>query len=259
MLFGINYLDSAASRLSGCINDVRDVAHLLRTDRRLAFDEVLAFDDERTPRETTLLGMVRNLNALALRSWAERLAAVWIHFSGHGTSVEDKSGDELDGCDECLCPSDYERAGVLRDDEVAALLARFNPRTRVVFVSDCCHSGTIADLRYRWIAPTEPREENARAACAAPVILLSGARDSETAADAQFEDPTTRAQRARGALTACLLQALAEDAPTGRLAANAFSLLSRVRALLKAGGFDQTPQLSSSFDLRLDPALLPPR
>ncbi len=41
---------------------------------------------------------------------------LFFNFSGHGTQVEDQDGDEDDGFDEALCPSDFDTAGALTDD-----------------------------------------------------------------------------------------------------------------------------------------------
>ena len=37
--------------------------------------------------------------------------------AGRGGSVEDTSGDEVDGMDETLCPVDYQESGMITDDE----------------------------------------------------------------------------------------------------------------------------------------------
>ncbi len=81
-------------------------------------------------------------------------------YSGHGGQVPDFNGDEAletpgDFQDETLCLYD----GQLVDDELYALWAGFPADSRVLMISDCCHSGTnararlIADLT---AAPTTP-------------------------------------------------------------------------------------------------------
>eukprot|EP00811_Abedinium_folium_P001552 NODE_11420_length_1288_cov_2.972438.p1 GENE.NODE_11420_length_1288_cov_2.972438~~NODE_11420_length_1288_cov_2.972438.p1 ORF type:complete len:402 (-),score=118.58 NODE_11420_length_1288_cov_2.972438:82-1173(-) len=73
------------------------------------------------------------------------------YYAGHGTNVEDVSGDEDDGQDEALCFVDA--AGqvsldtVMTDDTFADLMtSSLHDEVRVVILTDCCHSGTIADL-----------------------------------------------------------------------------------------------------------------
>ena len=71
-------------------------------------------------------------------------------YSGHGAQeISENSGDESDGgatgdgLDEYLCPVDK----ALLDDELRDLWKEFKADVRVVLVTDCCHSGTVADLR----------------------------------------------------------------------------------------------------------------
>eukprot|EP00929_Paragymnodinium_shiwhaense_P003202 TRINITY_DN103632_c0_g1_i1.p1 TRINITY_DN103632_c0_g1~~TRINITY_DN103632_c0_g1_i1.p1 ORF type:complete len:320 (+),score=83.29 TRINITY_DN103632_c0_g1_i1:49-1008(+) len=92
-------------------------------------------------------------------------------YAGHGTQTADADGDEDDGLDEDLCfvkpdgSSDF-----LKDDEVAMLLQNFNPETHILFVTDCCHGGTICDLA---------REELS----GRPIVHLSAVKDSQEADD----------------------------------------------------------------------------
>lgn len=61
-------------------------------------------------------------------------------YSGHGGQVPNRNGDEEPtGLDSTLCLYD----AMVVDDELAILWARFAPGVRVLFLSDCCHSGTV--------------------------------------------------------------------------------------------------------------------
>ena len=78
---------------------------------------------------------------------------VWIHYSGHGGRVEDDNGDEDDGYDETLIPVDFQWKGQIRDDDLLRYLVK--PMREAVLMTclmDCCHSGTVLDLPYRFIA-----------------------------------------------------------------------------------------------------------
>jgi hypothetical protein len=256
LLFGLNYPGTAA-QLSGCVNDVVSMASYLRDS--LGFADVQAITDDgpgARPEDTKGAAMVRHLYAMALRSWSESLEVVWLHFSGHGSWVTDGVGgdvrDERDGRDEALCPSDFATSGMLRDDVLQQLLALFNPRTRVVFVVDACHSGTMGDLRWSWTPARRAVLENVTAALVpANVIMISGCSDHQTSADAW--DATE--QRFEGALTGALLDVLQADP---QLLGNAFATLHKVHALLAHRGFSQVPVLTSSHDLRAGAHLLPP-
>lgn len=43
-------------------------------------------------------------------------------FTGHGSQSRDASGDESDGMNETLCPTDFKQAGMIIDDEVNQML-----------------------------------------------------------------------------------------------------------------------------------------
>ena len=75
---------------------------------------------------------------------------------GHGGKLKDDNGDEDDGYDETLIPIDYKTAGQIRDDDILKRLVI--PMPAGVFatcVMDCCHSGTVMDLPYIFIADGE--------------------------------------------------------------------------------------------------------
>mmetsp|Transcript_14308 Transcript_14308/g.32510 ORF Transcript_14308/g.32510 Transcript_14308/m.32510 type:complete len:356 (-) Transcript_14308:66-1133(-) len=73
------------------------------------------------------------------------------YYSGHGTSMKDQSGDEADGKDEAFCfvteDGQINYNSCLVDDDFAQCICDSVPEpTQIVILTDCCHSGTIADL-----------------------------------------------------------------------------------------------------------------
>lgn len=74
------------------------------------------------------------------------------NYSGHGTSVPDKDGDEEDGKDEALClvtpDGKLDWNAFLTDDDFADAVttALEGKDVNVLLMCDCCHSGTIGDL-----------------------------------------------------------------------------------------------------------------
>jgi hypothetical protein len=97
------------------------------------------------------------------------------YYSGHGTSVPDKDGDEEDGKDEALClvtpDGKIDWSSFMTDDELADLLtSSLQDGVKTIILADCCHSGTISDFSSSgW---------GAIKACS-----ISGCTDSQTSGD----------------------------------------------------------------------------
>ncbi|KAG2425002.1 hypothetical protein HXX76_014160 [Chlamydomonas incerta] len=233
--------------LKGCINDVRMMGDLLRGTFGIP---TAVFTDDVSRADTSRAGILRRLNELAARSNVESLDLAIVHFSCHGTQARDTNGEELDGMDECLVPNDVVTAGLIRDDDIQAILTRFNRNTRVLLVLDCCHSGTMCDLRFSWEGEAFVRTENAASLVLAPVTSISGCMDPQTSADC-LAVAMGKLQWA-GALTSCMVQALTKD-PT--LVTDAFKLVSAVRTALRLRGLPQVPMLCSSHNLAKAKAL----
>lgn len=78
---------------------------------------------------------------------------VVFHYSGHGSTLEDQNGDELDGVDEVLVgydarhPHNGRLTGYVRDDVLGDKLTDIREAAgsegHVLFLFDACHSGTI--------------------------------------------------------------------------------------------------------------------
>ncbi|KAL5563255.1 hypothetical protein UlMin_033002 [Ulmus minor] len=72
------------------------------------------------------------------------------HYSGHGSRQrDDNDGDEMDGVDETLCPLDFEKEGMIHDDEINATIVRPLPQgTTLHAIIDSSYSGTSLDLPF---------------------------------------------------------------------------------------------------------------
>lgn len=238
LLFGLNYAGTE-SELRGCVQDVANIGAYL--ERTLRLPTKVCVDAA----NTTAMSIVKDLYELALQSHVESLDFAWIHYSGHGSYVVDRSGDEGDGRDECLVPSDYATVGMISDDFLERVFRYFNPKTRIVFVCDACHSGTVGDVKYSWQSPTRCVVENVLCAVRARIITLSGCMDDQTSADA-FD--VLGDGKYSGALTSCLLKVL--TSAEGASARNdVFVMLARLTAALQTAGFPQRPKLCSTYNL----------
>lgn len=138
LLCGINNYKSVRD-LRGCVRDVENMRSLLQ--------EVYGFQDD----EIRVL-----LDQEVIKT---RLKAEWkwlftgagpgdtllFHFSGHGSFLPDRQGEEEDGNDELLClyDMDFKKPGsYLLDDEFNEWIAEKPEGADLVLVTDCCHSGT---------------------------------------------------------------------------------------------------------------------
>jgi metacaspase-1 len=64
-----------------------------------------------------------------------------------------------DGYDETLVPVDYASAGQIRDDDLFQVLVGSMPAgVTVTCIMDCCHSGTVLDLPFQFVADGESNE-----------------------------------------------------------------------------------------------------
>jgi len=166
-------------------------------------------------------------------------------FSGHGTQVKDTSGDEADGKDEAIIPSDYKTTGVIIDDEMHRYLVEaLPPGVNLFCLMDCCHSGSGIDLPYVYKETGNTQKANfsqksSKHLTEGNVILISGCQDDQTSADASFDGIKS------GAMTNALLkcQKANEGKPT-----NWADFLKGIRNTLVSEKFSQVPQLSASFD-----------
>lgn len=244
LLIGINYVDSQQGRLRGCVEDVKNTRTFLINKVGIAPEDIVMYTDEdpQTKHHTTCQGILAALRELVRTS--RDMDFVWIHYSGHGSYVEDTSGDEVDRRDECLIPSDYHRGGVITDDQVRSIFSSFEKTTRVLCVFDCCHSGTIADLKYRYVSGNKPlSQEHSMPALPAKIMSISGCMDTQVSADAYN---VTGNKTFTGALTSCLLTVLEQDLD---LRNDPVRCIEKTRQLLKEKQFSQVPQICSSFPI----------
>ena len=151
LLIGISdYKDSSGiTDLRGPSNDVQLLSTVLAergvTDIRILADGV---PDAIRPTRDAILSAFADMAQVS-----DAGDLVFVHISGHGTRQPDDDGDEADGYDEVLLPSDADKVpagarfipNAITDDEIGEALAAIRARGADVFlVADTCHSGTIA-------------------------------------------------------------------------------------------------------------------
>ena len=265
LCIGINDYPGNGNDLAGCVNDAHDWAAALT---RRGFEVKTLLDRAATGRR-----MRDEIAALLGRARAGDLVVV--QYSGHGSFVPDRDGDEPDGLDECLCPWDVASQGPIVDDELAAIYKERPRGVRLLMVSDSCHSGTVARFAPIRTPPTlasgrAPRRTvrflpplaflSARAAAGVahaaaglkrrrpasdtPLrfggLLLAGCQDSEYSYDAWFRG------RPNGAFTFVALNAL-RRLP---LSATYQKWFDAIRRLLPSRQYPQSPNLYGAAAVR---------
>ncbi|EPS63992.1 hypothetical protein M569_10790, partial [Genlisea aurea] len=145
LLCGISYKDLPQS-LKGSINDVLSMKRLLVERFGFPTSSIIVLTEEgdyyHVPTKKNIRAALRWL-VQGCRSGDSLV----FHYSGHGSQVRDKDGDEVDGYDETLMPVDYQTEGRILDDEINATVVRPLPSGATLHcIIDTCFSGTFMDL-----------------------------------------------------------------------------------------------------------------
>ena len=119
----------------------------------------------------------------------------WIVFCGHGTQTIDRTGEEKDGKDEAIVPIDFQRSGLIKDDQLKDILGTIKqPTSSLMIIFDCCHSGTMMDFPYRLTHRIEPPEyDPGDISKIGKVFCVSAALDEEVAFETREGGVLTRA------------------------------------------------------------------
>jgi hypothetical protein len=232
--------------LNGCINDVEDMAKFLVERCDYKSSEIRLLVDARATTE----GIRTRLEWLV--HGAKKGDRLLFHYSGHGARfpVRDAHG-KVTSVHDTICPVDFDwsRERALLDQDLQHIVDKVRDEVEFVYVSDSCNSGDLTRAlrpwRARFMVPPADIAWRLRTARdmklpePAPMphdrcALVSGCRSDQESADAVFGG------RYNGALTYYLLKELQAQ---GGLAVALRKLVPEVVQRLKAGGYDQEPQL----------------
>lgn len=261
LCIGINNYPGTDNDLAGCVNDANDWA---KEFRRRGFVVTQLLD-----RKASGKNIRQAIQTVIARAKSGDVVA--IQYSGHGSFVPDKNGDEPDGTDECLCPHDINTRGPITDDELFELYSARQPGVHLVMFSDSCHSGTVAKFARIHTPPTMkgPRAPMRKVRFMPPAVflpkakvakmgldrrvlrkssppgrngglLIAGCQDSEYSFDAYFRG------RPNGAFTYVALDAL-KKLPKN---ANYIDWFTKIRKILPSQQYAQTPNLYGSSSMK---------
>ncbi len=267
LLVGINTYKLPGCDLEWCVNDVTNIRDALLKYYGFTVKQIRVLANARATKDAIL----SRLEWLAKDAKAgDRLL---FHFSGHGSQIRDRDGDELkDQLDEILCPYDMDWDGVyIVDDELKAIFAGLPKDVKLDVLLDCCHSGTgtreaaapglmpgdLSQVRMpdgsrftphvdklRFLTPPmdilcrqmdEDDLPAVRLLTTNPTnhVLFSGCRNNQTSADAYIS----------GSYNGAFTYYLCKHIRHAQGAISRADLLKRLRASLKYEGYSQVPQL----------------
>ncbi|KAI9439515.1 caspase domain-containing protein [Lactarius indigo] len=125
---------------------------------------------------------------------------LFFYFSGHATQVKDGNKDEPDGFDESICAMDYmdnprspsspTTPGTIANHDMHDVMVKPLPRgCRLTAVLDCCNSGTLLDLPFKYDSQGVPKMRRTIAdvhqkSSEADVVCLSACKDNGSAFEA---------------------------------------------------------------------------
>jgi hypothetical protein len=238
LLIGINYFKTNYE-LFGCINDANAICSLISDYN---FNKINILTDnvkilEKIPNRNNI---IREFKNLLIDSQAGDVLLLF--YSGHGSYILDKNNNEKTGKDQMIIPCDFNS---IVDDEFKSIIqTNLKKDVTLIALFDCCHSGTVLDLKYQYMDSLEKNNytENANETeTIGNVIMISGCNDIQTSSDSFFNNKN------QGAMTWAFLQAFkSEKDITWR------KLLIKMRDLLQKSNFSQIPQLSSGSFLNID-------
>ncbi len=243
LLVGINkYRPALNCDLRGCCNDVANLRAVLIDKLGWNSDNIRVLLDERATKQNIvdrLLWLVGNENSELV-----------FQYSGHGSQVRDRSGDELnDGLDEILCPTDMDFDNPLTDDTLDQIFSGISEGSFLTCLIDSCHSGSVTrdinnptESKPRYLAPprdiqfrSESKELPTKKIGSKSIelnhMLLSGCRDDQTSSDAYIDGIW------QGAFTHNLIKHI-HPAKTWN------DIYSDVLLDVESGGFSQVPQFN---------------
>ena len=225
LLIGCNYRNTRYA-LYGCINDAKLMQNLLEEKFRFESVTLMTDDTEKKPYKAEILKEVEHF----IES-AQENDFLCIYFSGHGVQIYDNNGDESDGKDECYFSLDFQK---VVDDELYAIVKKHDKKIKIMFMFDCCHSGTIMDFPYNIndSSSSADKKYEMKASC----VCLSGCRDNQYSYESQLGG------KRHGALTYNFDNIMR----TNRGPFSYQYLLNKLQDKLNASSFHQHPQFSSS-------------
>jgi len=196
ILIGINYIGSQV-QLAGCQNDVIKMKDVLMKNYGYKNENIYMLVDRPEFIQPTASNIIAQLNWLYLLSAKEVIGEIYVHYSGHGTSIIDRDRDETDGKDECIVPVDYTKSGIISDDIIYSFLSKIKQvEKKIIWVFDSCNSASCTDLPYSFVIDNKNKITKQILSKRKPItnnnniFVLSGCLDAKVSYDVVELDGT---------------------------------------------------------------------
>lgn len=233
LLVGINY-KGTSYELKGCINDVQNITQYL-VSQNISADKMCILTDDTyiKPTKNNIINYFTKL--LTDAKSGDQLV---FFYSGHGSTIVNTSiNKDVEPLDDVLITID---SNCIIDDDLNEIIQKnLKPNVKLFVLFDCCHSGTMLDLRYNFpVDDTKPGIiiDNSSENTKSNVFYISGCKDDQTSMETFINSKT------QGALTWAFLEAVKQN--------NNMSwkmLVKTIRDNLKKYQFIQIPQFSSGL------------
>jgi hypothetical protein len=255
--------------LRGCVNDVLRVRGILKRYFGLTNEDIRVLVNDRATKQAILYRLTRLVDD------AQEGDVLIFYFSGHGSQIRDRDGDELtDQLGEIICPHDmdWDENTFILDDDLDSVFMRLSEGVLLEVFLDSCHSGPGSrdlgvapppsglrpDVRYlpppidiaaRFEGEEDRLLPHRVAGCSCfqgRNVFWAAAGEAQTSAEDYLEG------QVNGVFTYFGCRFIEEN--VARIASGAYTrqqLWEDIRAYLAAQGYAQEPELKASDPLRM--------
>lgn len=257
LLVGISYKNTAY-QLGGCINDACSMYNLLTTKYNYLPNNIrMLCDDPSAMTCGVNSGIPTRSNILTSFQWllfgSKKGDILTFYISSHGELVGNNV-NELTGHDEAIRCLNNEF--LLDNDIRSVLISKVPINVQLTCFFDCCHSGTMADLKYNYIY--NPYSSNVftlgiekNLDVPGNIITYSACYDSETSGNASFggkfiTNPNGTQTFQWGPQMGCFTYYLIQTLVEHNYNIEYSDLLKTIYEKLLANGYNQHPEFGCS-------------
>lgn len=240
IVVGCEYRGQPA-QLLGCARDAMNIAKCFHSKYAIPKSNIFYLTEDNQNLPPTRQNIMNVLQSCIQKADRGQCRQIIFYYSGHGTGIMDQNGDEIDGQDEVILPNDYNKSGVITDDELYQIFKQVPENCKTLYIFDSCNSGTMGDLEYQFnsigdhtsqIVKSSRRQDKVSSSS----ICISGCKDNQTSTVIQENGVW------ESALTLALLEILQQN--TGSITLK--QLEQKLRDWMISRGLTQKPMVTFS-------------